>query len=204
MGNRAHAKKDYSAAVEHFSEAIELDPSNHVLYSNRSACLAELGRLVDARADGERCVSIDPTFVKGKPPLARESQCAQLRVGPPALGKSMPSPPHDLAGYHRKAHAEFLRGELEAAAATCREGLRRDPRCKALVGLGSKARERHLRASAPAALARALATDDPAEVAPARARARRGLDGAHLAEAEARLRALTRVRPRLAFTAGSG
>ena len=86
LGNRAHAKKDYSAAVEHFSEAIELDPSNHVLYSNRSACLAELGRLVDAKADGERCVAIDPTFVKGKPPIARESQCAQLRVGPPALG----------------------------------------------------------------------------------------------------------------------
>ena len=32
-----------------------------------------------------------------------------------------------------KATAEYELGELEAAAATCREGLRRDPKFKALV-----------------------------------------------------------------------
>jgi stress-induced-phosphoprotein 1 len=61
-GNKAHAKKDYSAAIRLFSEAIELDPSNHVYYSNRSACLLEVGRFAEAKADGERCVSIDPTW----------------------------------------------------------------------------------------------------------------------------------------------
>ncbi len=65
QGNSAFAKKDFFAAIQHFSEAIELDPSNHVYYSNRSACFAEMGRFVEAKVDGERCIAINPAFVKG-------------------------------------------------------------------------------------------------------------------------------------------
>jgi len=79
-GNKAHAKKDLAAAIQLYSEAIELDPSNHVYYSNRSACLAEVGRFAEAKADGKRCVSIDPTFAKGKPTLGPLSE----RLNPPA------------------------------------------------------------------------------------------------------------------------
>ncbi|TFL00643.1 hypothetical protein BDV98DRAFT_107946 [Pterulicium gracile] len=39
-GNKAFAAKDYDTANEWFSKAIEADPSNHVLFSNRSACYA--------------------------------------------------------------------------------------------------------------------------------------------------------------------
>ena len=69
---------------------------------------------------------------------------------------------------------------------TCREGLRREPRSSELSKVQRGVRERQL--------TQALATNDPLEVAPALARARRWLDGAHLAEAEARLRALTQAR----------
>lgn len=38
-GNAAFQSGNHEEAVKHFTEAIELDPQNHVLYSNRSAAL---------------------------------------------------------------------------------------------------------------------------------------------------------------------
>jgi len=64
-GNAAFAQKDYATAIGFYSEAIALDPSNHLYYSNRSICFAESGKLAEAKADGENCIKIDPAFVKG-------------------------------------------------------------------------------------------------------------------------------------------
>ena len=44
QGNDAFARGAYEEAVKHFSLAVRLDPKNHVLYSNRSAARASLGR----------------------------------------------------------------------------------------------------------------------------------------------------------------
>ena len=38
-GNAAFAAGKHEEAIDHFSAGIEVDPSNHVLYSNRSASL---------------------------------------------------------------------------------------------------------------------------------------------------------------------
>lgn len=86
-------------------QAIALDPSNHVYYSNRSICRAESGHLNEAKSDGEKCVALEPSFVKG---------------------------------YHRQANAEFLLGELEAAEATIRAGLKKDPNMTELKRLLQK------------------------------------------------------------------
>lgn len=40
QGNAAFAKRDFREAIQFFSQAIALDPNNHVLYSNRSASYA--------------------------------------------------------------------------------------------------------------------------------------------------------------------
>lgn len=42
LGNKAFAAKDYDKAIDFFSQAIALDPQNHVLWSNRSA--AKVGK----------------------------------------------------------------------------------------------------------------------------------------------------------------
>ena len=42
QGNKAFQANEYDRAIELFSQALELDPSNHVLWSNRSA--AKVGK----------------------------------------------------------------------------------------------------------------------------------------------------------------
>ena len=42
-GNAALAAKDYAAAIQHFTKAIEIDPDHHVYYSNRSAAHLHAG-----------------------------------------------------------------------------------------------------------------------------------------------------------------
>ena len=37
LGNEAFKNNDFARAIEHFTEAIGIDGTNHVLYSNRSA-----------------------------------------------------------------------------------------------------------------------------------------------------------------------
>ena len=56
-GNKAFAAKDYDKAIGLFSQAIELDPSNHVLWSNRSAAKAGK-RLWDAALEDAEEVCI--------------------------------------------------------------------------------------------------------------------------------------------------
>mmetsp|Transcript_24767 Transcript_24767/g.42698 ORF Transcript_24767/g.42698 Transcript_24767/m.42698 type:complete len:571 (+) Transcript_24767:91-1803(+) len=64
-GNEAFAAKDYEPAIKYFSEAIEHDPSNHVLYSNRSAAYASLEQYDKALEDAEKTVSLKPDWGKG-------------------------------------------------------------------------------------------------------------------------------------------
>ncbi|TMW69685.1 hypothetical protein Poli38472_001841 [Pythium oligandrum] len=64
-GNDAFKKGDWAVAVEKYSEAIALDGTNHVYYSNRSAAYAGWQKYAEAAADGAKCVELNPDFVKG-------------------------------------------------------------------------------------------------------------------------------------------
>ena len=65
LGNEAFAAKKFEDAIEHFSQAIELDPSNHVLWSNRSASYLSLNKFQEAKNDAEKCVSLNGSWAKG-------------------------------------------------------------------------------------------------------------------------------------------
>ncbi|KAL8144433.1 hypothetical protein V2J09_017465 [Rumex salicifolius] len=64
-GNAAFSAGNYTDAVKHFSDAIALAPSNHVLYSNRSAAYASLNDYSAALSDAQKTVEINPSWSKG-------------------------------------------------------------------------------------------------------------------------------------------
>ncbi|KAJ7003888.1 hsp70-Hsp90 organizing protein 3-like [Populus alba x Populus x berolinensis] len=64
-GNKAFSAGDYASAVEHFTDAIALSPTNHVLYSNRSAAHASLHHYADALKDAKKTVELNPDWSKG-------------------------------------------------------------------------------------------------------------------------------------------
>ncbi|EPS41834.1 hypothetical protein H072_4217 [Dactylellina haptotyla CBS 200.50] len=65
QGNAAFSAKDFPKAIDFFSQAIELDPTNHVLYSNRSGSFASLKQFEEALKDATKCTELKPDWSKG-------------------------------------------------------------------------------------------------------------------------------------------
>lgn len=64
-GNKVFAQKAYRLAIQYYSQAIEFNPVDHLIFSNRSASYSLLGSFVKALPDAERCIFINPDFAKG-------------------------------------------------------------------------------------------------------------------------------------------
>ncbi|KAF5729882.1 Heat shock protein STI [Tripterygium wilfordii] len=64
-GNAAFSSGDYESSVRHFSDAIDLAPTNHVLYSNRSAAYASQNKYNEALTDAKKTVELKPDWSKG-------------------------------------------------------------------------------------------------------------------------------------------
>ncbi|KAL8858842.1 MAG: hypothetical protein Q9178_004646 [Gyalolechia marmorata] len=64
-GNKAFAAKNFDEAIDKFSKAIEIEPENHVLYSNRSGAYASLKNFDKALEDANRTTEIKPDWAKG-------------------------------------------------------------------------------------------------------------------------------------------
>lgn len=65
LGNEAFAKKDFKVAIECYTKAIQLEPTNHIFFSNRSASHSGLQEWDQAIKDSKECIRLKPEFIKG-------------------------------------------------------------------------------------------------------------------------------------------
>ncbi|XP_065022529.1 uncharacterized protein LOC135586839 isoform X2 [Musa acuminata AAA Group] len=63
-GDDAFRKKDYQMAVDAYTQAIDLDPNEAALLSNRSLCWIRLGQGEQALADARACRALRPDWAK--------------------------------------------------------------------------------------------------------------------------------------------
>jgi stress-induced-phosphoprotein 1 len=61
-GNKAFSAKDYDRAIDLFSKALDLDQSNFVLWSNRSAAKAGKRDYDGALADADQVCAPSPLY----------------------------------------------------------------------------------------------------------------------------------------------
>lgn len=65
LGNKAIAEKNFDEAISKFTEAIAIEPKNHILFSNRSAAYASKKEYENALADAENVTKLNPDWSKG-------------------------------------------------------------------------------------------------------------------------------------------
>ncbi|PON46106.1 N-terminal acetyltransferase A, auxiliary subunit [Parasponia andersonii] len=63
-GEEAFKRKEYDIAVDAYTQAIDLDPSDGTLYSNRSLCWLRLGQAEQALIDAKACRALRPDWPK--------------------------------------------------------------------------------------------------------------------------------------------
>ncbi|KAG9349062.1 hypothetical protein JZ751_029380 [Albula glossodonta] len=64
-GNVMYAEKKLEAALEKYNEAIQLAPTDHLLFSNRSQINSSLKKFEDALHDAETACKLQPHWLKG-------------------------------------------------------------------------------------------------------------------------------------------
>jgi small glutamine-rich tetratricopeptide repeat-containing protein alpha len=64
LGNAAVAGRDYTAAIDNYTEALALTPDNKIYLSNRAAAYSQSGQHNLAAADALKAVEIDPGYAK--------------------------------------------------------------------------------------------------------------------------------------------
>jgi len=64
-GNDEFKKGNYEKAIEFYTYATEMDPRNHVYYTNRALCYSTMKKWDKALRDAEKSVSIKPDWEKG-------------------------------------------------------------------------------------------------------------------------------------------
>lgn len=64
-GNEYFKKKEYEKAIDCYTQAISLEPNDHILYSNRSGSYLNLNKADLALKDANKCVELNAEWWKG-------------------------------------------------------------------------------------------------------------------------------------------
>ena len=64
-GNAALSEGRLEDAVAAYTEAITLEPDNHIFHSNRSGAHARASNFAQAEADAARCIALAPGWARG-------------------------------------------------------------------------------------------------------------------------------------------
>lgn len=164
-GNNFFKHKNFEAAIEKYSEAIALDPSDVTFYSNRSACYAALGRWQEAAEDGRQCIIADKNFVKGyfrqalalqnlgnyeaaqeavKRGLGIDSQNADLKKMSKELDEAIRM--KKVENFITAAQIQLKEDDINNAFKSVEAGLRLDPNNPELARLNDRVRPLYERA----------------------------------------------------------
>ncbi|KAF0990486.1 hypothetical protein HZS_8177 [Henneguya salminicola] len=65
LGNDCVKNQNYSQAIEHYTKAIEICPTNYTYYSNRAAAYASIGKHEESLSDAKKTIELSPTWAKG-------------------------------------------------------------------------------------------------------------------------------------------
>ncbi|KAH9582076.1 Tetratricopeptide repeat 1 [Trypanosoma melophagium] len=125
-GNEAYKAKDYEAAIQWYTKALEINPKSEEsasLYSNRAACWQNMNNFPKALEDAEQCILVKPLWVKGhyRKALALQSM-SKYDEALKAFQESLNADPGNAEIQDRLHHVNTLIRERDNKAnpATCK------------------------------------------------------------------------------------
>ena len=77
QGNEAFQRGENAQAIIHYSQAIMLEGRNAILFSNRCVAFLANGQLIDALADADKAISLNPSWFRG---YQRKAQVLQAQT----------------------------------------------------------------------------------------------------------------------------
>lgn len=113
-GNEFFKKGDFSNAIKHYTEAINRNPDDPKLYSNRAACYTKLAAFDLGLKDCDMCTKLDEKFIKG-----------WIRKGKILQGMQQPS--KALAAYQKALEIDPTNGEALDGYRACTMAVHSNP-----------------------------------------------------------------------------
>lgn len=113
-GNEFFKKGDFSSAIKHYTEAINRNPDDPKLYSNRAACYTKLAAFDLGLKDCDMCTKLDDKFIKG-----------WIRKGKILQGMQQPS--KALAAYQKALEIDSSNAEALEGYRTCTMAVHSNP-----------------------------------------------------------------------------